>query len=289
MHPRLIGKLTLYAQLMRLNRPIGTLLLLYPTIWAIWIASDGKPDLLTLLMFSIGTFLMRSAGCVVNDWADRKFDGHVARTKQRPAARGLVSKKEVYRLTAVLCVLAALCLIPFDYKTWIMTIPALFFAFSYPYTKRFIAIPQLYLGLAFSFGIPMAFVAITGRVPALAWWLFAANVFWTLAYDTIYAMTDKADDLKIGIKTSAITFGKYDAEAAMLSYAIFDILMIQIGLSMGAMWPFWWMLLLTIYLQWRFYLRIQKRHPQACFDVFLDNNKIGLMWFIGIVMHYSYV
>ena len=289
MHPRLIGKLTVYTQLMRLDRPIGTLLLLYPTIWAIWIASNGKPDLLTIIMFTIGTFLMRSAGCVINDWADRKFDGHVARTHLRPAARGLVSKKEVYKLTGFLCILAALCLIPFDYKTWIMAIPAVFLAFSYPYMKRFFPIPQFYLGLACSFGIPMAFVAIMGKLSALAWWLFAANVFWTLAYDTIYAMADKADDLKIGIKTSAITFGQYDAEAAMACYALFNIFMIQVGFSIGAMWPYWWIMVLTIYLQWRFYIQIQKRDPQACFNTFLDNNKIGMMWFLGIVMHFSYM
>ncbi|SSY70054.1 4-hydroxybenzoate octaprenyltransferase [Alysiella crassa] len=289
MHPRTVGKLTVYAQLMRIDRPIGTLLLLYPTIWAIWIASNGKPDWLVLLMFTIGTFLMRSAGCVINDWADREYDGHVARTKNRPAARGLVSKKEAYRLTGFLCGLAALCLIPFNYKTWMMAIPAVFLALSYPYMKRFMPLPQAYLGLAFSFGIPMAFLAILGDLPTVAWWLFAANVFWTLAYDTIYAMADKEDDLKIGIKTSAITFGKYDAEMAMLSYALFDVLMIQVGMMIGSFWVYWLMLLMTIYTQWKFYLRIQKRDRQACFDVFLDNTNIGLMWFLGIVMHYSYV
>lgn len=289
MHPRLVGKLTVYAQLMRLDRPIGTLLLLYPTIWAIWIASNGRPDLLTIIMFALGTFLMRSAGCVINDWADRKFDSHVARTRQRPIARGLISKKEVYRLTAILCFLATLCLIPFNYKTWIMAIPAVFLAFSYPYMKRFFPIPQFYLGLAFSFGIPMAFVAITGKLSVLTWWLFAANVFWTLAYDTIYAMADKDDDLKIGIKTSAITFGKYDAEGAMLCYALFDLLMIQVGFLINALWPYWLMLVVTIYLQWQFYIRIQKREAQACLDTFLNNNKIGLIWFLGIVMHFSYI
>lgn len=167
--------------------------------------------------------------------------------------------------------------------------PAVFFALSYPYMKRFMPLPQAYLGLAFSFGIPMAFLAVLGNLPTVAWWLFAANVFWTLAYDTIYAMADKEDDLKIGIKTSAITFGKYDAEMAMLSYALFDVLMIQVGMMIGAFWVYWLMLLMTIYTQWKFYLRIQKRDRQACFDVFLDNKNIGLMWFLGIVMHYSYV
>lgn len=289
MHPRTLGKLTIYAQLMRIDRPIGTLLLLYPTVWAIWMASGGKPSIMMLCLFALGTFLMRSAGCVINDWADRHYDGHVARTKNRPAARGLVSKKEAYRLTAGLCILAVLCVLPFGYKTWIVAVPALFFAISYPFTKRFFPVPQLYLGIAFSFGIPMAFVAATGALPAVAWWLFSANVFWTLAYDTIYAMADKADDAKIGIKTSALTFGRFDAEMAMLCYALFDILMMQVGLLIGAVWPYWLALLITIYFQWKFYLRIQKRDPQACFEVFLDNNKLGLIWFVGIVMHYSYV
>lgn len=289
MHPRVVGKLTVYAQMMRIDKPIGSLLLLWPTLWAIWIAANGKPDILTLLAFCAGTFLMRSAGCVVNDWADRDFDGHVTRTKGRPAANGLISKKEVMRLVGFLCALAVLCLIPFNYQTWLLAIPALFLAFSYPFTKRFLPVPQFYLGLAFSFGIPMAFMAVTQTVPAIAWWLFAANVFWTLAYDTIYAMVDKADDAKIGIKTSALTFGNYDAEIVMLCYALFDILMMQVGLLLGAVWTYWAVLALIIYIQWRFYLRIQKRDPQICFETFLDNNKIGLAWFIGIVMHYSYV
>ena len=192
---RLSDRLDVYIRLMRADKPIGTLLLLWPTYWALWLASDGIPDLAVLVAFTIGTFLMRSAGCVINDFADRDFDGAVERTKNRPFAQGRVKKKEALLLTAFLCLLAALCLIPLNHLTWLMSLPALFLALTYPFTKRFFPIPQLYLGLAFSFGIPMAFAAVVGNVPFEAWILFAANVFWTIAYDTVYALADKEDDL----------------------------------------------------------------------------------------------
>lgn len=289
LHPHIIARLAIYAKLMRINRPIGTMLLLWPTLWAIWISANGRPNFTVLAAFTFGTFLMRSAGCVVNDWTDKHIDKHVTRTADRPAALGLVSKKEIIWLTIVLCGLAAMCLIPFNSDTWLLAIPALFLAFTYPYTKRFFPIPQLYLGLAFSFGIPMVFMAVLEEVPVVAWWLFAANVAWTLAYDTIYAMADKPDDIHINIKTSAITFGRFDAEAAMISYAVFDVLMMQVGMLIGAVWPFWMMLILIIYAQWRFYIQIQKREPQSCFDTFIANNKIGLFWFVGILMHFAYI
>ena len=188
-------KLHVYGRLMRVEKPIGTLLLLWPTLWALWIASEGVPNVVILLAFMLGTFLMRSAGCVVNDFADRDIDGAVARTNQRPFAQGLVSKSEAMLLLLILCLLAALCLLPLNRLTWLMSLPALFLAITYPFTKRFFPLPQFYLGLAFSFGIPMAFAAVTGSVPPLAWLIFAANVLWTLAYDTIYAMADKEDAL----------------------------------------------------------------------------------------------
>lgn len=280
-------RMGVYTRLMRLDKPIGTLLLLWPTLWAIWIASEGKPSTTILIAFSLGTLLMRSAGCVMNDYADRDFDGAVERTKQRPFALGQASRKEAFTLVGILCILAALCLIPFSWQTWLMALPAVFLAMTYPFTKRFFPIPQLYLGLAFSFGIPMAFVALTNTVPALAWQLFAANVCWTLAYDTIYAMADKEDDLKLGIKTSAITFGRYDAEIAMAFHGIFNILMLNIGLSLNAAWHYWLIFILIIYWQWQHYLRIQNRDRQACFHVFLDNNKIGWAWLTAILLHYS--
>lgn len=281
-------RVNIYTQLMRADKPIGTLLLLWPTLWAVWIASDGRPQLITVLLFSIGTFLMRSAGCVANDWADRNFDGYVERTKNRPFALGLVSAKEAKILIISLCLLAALCLIPFSWQTWLMALPALFLAFTYPFTKRFLPIPQLYLGLAYSFGIPMAFMAICGAIPPLAWWLFAANVFWTLAYDTMYAMSDKPDDLKIGIKTSAITFGNYDAELAMACHGLFDLMMIQVGLLLAATWVFWAAMMLTVYWQWQQYLKIFYRDRQACFHTFLDNNKIGWLWLSALAAHFAF-
>lgn len=199
-----VGRLVVYCKLMRVDKPIGTLLLLWPTYWAMWVAADGYPGSTVLLAFTAGVFFMRSAGCVVNDFADRNFDGAVERTKNRPFARGMVTESEAVLLAVILCLCAALCLLPLNLFTWFMSLPALFLAVTYPFTKRFFPLPQLYLGVAFSFGIPMAFAAVTHSVPPVAWLLFVANILWTLAYDTVYAMADKEDDLKIGIKTSAV-------------------------------------------------------------------------------------
>ena len=284
-----VGRLCVYGRLMRVEKPIGTLLLLWPTLWALWIASEGVPNVVILLAFMLGTFLMRSAGCVVNDFADRDIDGAVARTNQRPFAQGLVSKSEAMLLLLILCLLAALCLLPLNRLTWLMSLPALFLAITYPFTKRFFPLPQVYLGLAFSFGIPMAFAAVTESVPPLAWLIFAANVLWTLAYDTIYAMADKEDDLKIGIKTSAITFGSHDVEAVMLCHFWFTVLMVVLGVQIGASWPYWLVLPLVVYWQWQQYQVIKTRERWACFRTFLENNRIGLAWFAGIVGHYAWL
>ena len=284
-----VGRLSVYARLMRMEKPIGTFLLLWPTFWALWIASEGMPDFTVLLAFTLGTFLMRSAGCVVNDFADRDIDGAVARTSQRPFAQGLVTKSEALLLLLILCLLAALCLLPLNRLTWLMSLPALFLAVTYPFTKRFFPLPQFYLGLAFSFGIPMAFAAVANSVPPLAWLIFAANVLWTLAYDTIYAMADKEDDLKIGIKTSAITFGHHDVSAVMLCHFWFSVLMALLGWQIGASWPYWLVLPLVVYWQWQQYQVIKTRDRWACFRVFLENNRIGLAWFFGIVAHYIWV
>lgn len=282
---RLSDRLDVYIRLMRADKPIGTLLLLWPTYWALWLASDGIPDLAVLAAFTIGTFLMRSAGCVINDFADRDFDGAVERTKNRPFAQGRVGKKEALLLTAFLCLLAALCLIPLNHLTWLMGLPALFLALTYPFTKRFFPIPQFYLGLAFSFGIPMAFAAVVGNVPFEAWILFAANVLWTLAYDTVYAMADKEDDLKIGIKTSAVTFGRYDIAAAMLCHGGFTLLMVALGIEIGATWAYWAAVPITVWLQSLQYRAIKNRNRQVCFQTFLANNRIGQVWFLAIFAH----
>ncbi|MGV0952282.1 MAG: 4-hydroxybenzoate octaprenyltransferase, partial [Azonexus sp.] len=201
---RIRERLDLYEKLMRLDKPIGILLLLWPTLWALWLSSVGKPDWVVLWVFILGTVLMRSAGCVINDYADRDFDKHVERTKERPLTAGRVTTKEALALFAVLslCAFALVLMLGNPLVIW-MSVPALFLAASYPFTKRFFAIPQAYLGVAFGFGIPMAYAAHLGEVPAEAWWLLLANVFWAVAYDTEYAMVDREDDLKIGIKTSA--------------------------------------------------------------------------------------
>ncbi|OAM26697.1 MULTISPECIES: 4-hydroxybenzoate octaprenyltransferase [Eikenella] len=285
--PRQAERLAVYLQLMRADKPIGTLLLLWPTLWALWMASGGLPDFPTLLAFALGTFFMRSAGCVANDFADRDFDGAVERTKQRPFATGRVSPREALCLLVVLCLLALLCLLPLNMLTKLMSLPALFLALSYPFTKRFFPLPQLYLGLAFSFGIPMAFAAVQNHIPPLAWLLFAANACWTLAYDTIYAMADKEDDLKIGIKTSAITFGRRDAEAAMLCHALFVLLMAAAGCAIQARWPYWLALAYAVWHQCGQYRAIRSRNRQACFAVFLSNNHIGWALWLGLLAHYS--
>lgn len=279
-------RLSVYAQLMRLEKPIGTLLLLWPTWWALLVAGNGTPYWPVVLAFTIGTFLMRSAGCVINDYADRDIDAAVERTQGRPFAQKKVSGKEALILTLVLCLLAVLCLIPLNRLTWLMSLPALFLALTYPFTKRFFPIPQFYLGLAFSFGIPMAFTALTNHVPPVAWLLFAANVFWTLAYDTIYAMADKEDDIKIGIQTSALTFGRYDVAAAMLCHACFTVLMVALGWMINASWPYWLVLLLVVYWQYQQYQSIITRDRRCCFHTFLRNNRIGFAWFSGLLLHY---
>lgn len=262
-----VGRMVIYGKLMRIDKPIGTLLLLWPTYWALWVASEGIPEADIFWAFTAGTFFMRSAGCVINDFADRNFDGSVERTKNRPFARGLVSKTEAILLTVILCLLAALCMTPLNLLTWVMSVPALFLAMTYPFTKRFFPLPQFYLGLAFSFGIPMAFAAVRSGVPSTAWLMFTANALWTLAYDTIYAMSDKEDDLKIGIKTSAITFGDHDISASMLCHFWFTALMAVLGVKIGATWPYWIMLPAVVWLQIGQYHAIKTRDRQTCFKV----------------------
>jgi len=280
-------RLTVYSQLMRLDKPIGTLLLLWPTWWALWIASHGRPNWTLLLIFSLGTLLMRSAGCVINDFADRDFDGHVERTKLRPFARGVVGKKEALLLTAALSFVSFLLILPLNRLTWLMSLPALFLAISYPFTKRFLALPQAYLGIAFGFGIPMAFAAQTDSVPAIAWWMLLGNIFWTLGYDTEYAISDKPDDLKIGIKTAAITFGDYDVAAVMACFAVFTAIMAVIGQSLGLGLYYWLGLAVAAVMMAKQYNVIKNRDRLACFKAFLGNNRVGMVIFLGILTEYS--
>jgi len=277
---------TVYKQLMRMDKPIGTLLLLWPTLWGLWIAGNGRPDPLVVLIFVVGTFLMRSAGCVINDYADRHYDMHVERTSQRPFARGAVTEREALWLALALAIISFLLILPLNSLTWLMSVPAVFVAASYPFTKRFFPMPQAYLGIAFSFGIPMAFAALTNHVPLLAWLLLLANAFWTVAYDTAYAMADKPDDLKIGIKTSAITFGDHDVTGIMLCHAVFIIMMAGMGQYLTLGWPFFAALAISLGLIGKQYLEIRTRDRALCFKAFLDNNRVGAVLMAGIVLSY---
>ena len=281
-------KLDAYERLMRLDKPIGILLLLWPTLWALWIASRGIPDWITLLIFITGTVLMRSAGCVMNDIADRKYDGLVERTKNRPLATGEVSTKEAYLLAAGLALLAFLIVLQLNKTTILLSFAALFLAVTYPLTKRFLAIPQAYLGAAFGFGIPMAFAAVNDYIPPLAWVLLAANVFWVIAYDTEYAMVDRDDDVKIGIKSSAIFFGKYDVIAVMVCYAIMLGLLAYVGKLMGFGKYYFIGLAVALLLVCRQSILIKKRFKTDCFKAFLDNNWIGLAVFVGLAAQYLF-
>jgi 4-hydroxybenzoate polyprenyltransferase len=282
----LAERLTQYEKLMRLDKPIGILLLLWPTLWAQWLASHGRPDWLILWIFAIGVVLMRSAGCVMNDYADRKFDPHVARTKDRPLAAGTVSTREALLLAAGLSLLAFLLILPLDPLVLKLSVVALFLAASYPFTKRFFAIPQAYLGIAFGFGIPMSYAALWGEVPLEAWLLLLANVFWAVAYDTEYAMVDRADDLKIGIKTSAITFGRFDLAAIALCYAATLAILAWVGWQRGIGWPFYAGLAGAAGIAAYHMRLIREREPRACFRAFLHNTWFGAAVFAGIAASY---
>ena len=275
-----------YGKLMRLDKPIGILLLLWPTLWGLWLAADGLPDLFILTVFVLGTVLMRSAGCVINDYADRNIDPHVMRTKNRPLATKAVSTKEALLLSAGLSLCAFLLILPLNRLTLELAVFALFLAASYPFTKRFFAMPQAYLGIAFSFGIPMAFAAQTGELPLIVWLLMAANLLWVIAYDTEYAMVDRDDDLKIGIKTSAITFGHFDVMGIMLCHAGFLSIMIGIGLMQKLGFAYYVGLIAASGLIIYQYRLIRERDPVLCFRAFLHNNWVGAVVFAGIMLSY---
>ncbi|HZX33241.1 MAG TPA: 4-hydroxybenzoate octaprenyltransferase [Rhodocyclaceae bacterium] len=272
---------------MRLDKPIGILLLLWPTLWALWLSSEGHPNWIVAWVFVLGTVLMRSAGCVINDYADRDFDRHVERTKERPLTAGEVTIKETLALFAGLCVASlVLVLLLGSRLVLLLSVPALFLAASYPFTKRFFAIPQAYLGIAFGFGIPMAYAAHLDRVPAEAWWLLAANIFWTIAYDTEYAMVDRPDDLKIGIKTSAITFGRFDVAAVMLCYGVALAMLAALGWHLHLRWPYYGGLVAASGIMGWHYTLIRHREGPPCFKAFLNNNYVGGAIFVGILLNY---
>jgi len=282
----LTERLSHYEKLMRLDKPIGILLLLWPTLWGQWLASNGDPDWLILWIFVMGVVLMRSAGCVINDYADRDFDPHVARTRERPLAAGKVSAREALLLAAGLSLLAFLLILPLNALVLKLSVVALFLAASYPFTKRFFAIPQAYLGIAFGFGIPMSYAALWGEVPSEAWVLLAANIFWAIAYDTQYAMVDREDDLKIGIKTSAITFGRYDLVAIAVCYATTLGLLGWVGVQREMGWAYTGGLTVAAAIAAYHMRLIRQRDPQQCFRAFLHNTWFGAAVFGGIVLSF---
>lgn len=279
-------RFNLYEKLMRLDKPIGILLLLWPTLWALWISSHGRPDWVIVWVFLLGTVLMRSAGCVMNDIADRNFDPHVERTKHRPLAAGLVSTKEALLLAIGLALLAFLLVLPLNRLTIYLSFAALFLAASYPLTKRFLSIPQAYLGIAFGFGIPMAYAAQLNHLSPIAWWLLTANVLWAIAYDTEYAMVDRDDDIRIGIRSSALFFGRFDVAAIMLCYVGTLAILAYIGLRLGLKWPYFSGLVAAAGLAVYHFTLIRQRDRVKCFKAFLHNNWVGAAIFIGIAANY---
>jgi 4-hydroxybenzoate polyprenyltransferase len=285
--PDLKQRLTEYERLMRLDKPIGTLLLLWPTLWAVWIAAKGRPDWTVVIIFNVGTLLMRSAGCVWNDSVDVEFDRHVKRTSGRPLPAGTVTRKEALLLALFLALLAFSLVLFLNWQTIALSVVALSVAMTYPYFKRFFAMPQAYLGIAFGFGIPMAFAAHHKTVHWFAWVLLAANILWAIAYDTEYAMVDRDDDIKIGIRTSALTFGRWDVTAVMFCYAAMLAVMTWVG---------WWLRFNLFYyaglavaagMALYHYTLIRGRDRDGCFKAFLHNNWLGAAIFAGIVLNYE--
>ena len=278
-------KISLYLDLIRWNRPAGWLLLLWPTLSALWVASGGFPGWHLLAVFTFGTILMRSAGCCLNDVADRDFDKHVKRTAERPVTSGRIGVKEALLLGAVLALIAFMLVLTLRTETIAWSFAAMAVAVAYPYAKRFVAMPQAVLGVAFSFGIPMAFAAVTGEVPSIAWALLLGNLFWVLAYDTEYAMVDRDDDLRIGMKTSAITLGQWDVAAVMFFYVAFvgvwgvvldapDKPLLMAGLAVAALQA-----------AWHFWL-IKDRTRDGCFKAFRLNHWVGFASFVGVALSY---
>ena len=284
----LVERLDAYERLMRLDKPIGTLLLLWPTLSALWLAADGAPRLSLVLIFVVGTLVMRSAGCAMNDWADRDFDAHVARTASRPLAQGIIAPWEALVVAAVGAFAAFLLVLFTNRATLWWSIPALAIAIVYPFFKRFFALPQAFLGIAFSFGIPMAFAAVRNGVPPIAWILLAINLAWVVAYDTEYAMVDRADDVQIGIRTSALTFGRADVLAVGICYAAYLAGMAWVGrhYSLGAVYALALAIAASIALHHLWIIR--GREPAACFRAFLGNHWLGMVVFLGVALDYAW-
>ena len=280
-------RLDAYERLIRLDKPIGTLLLLWPTLWALWLAADGRPSAGIVVIFVLGTLLMRSAGCAINDYADRDFDPHVKRTQRRPLAAREIAPWEALAVAAALAASAFGLVLYLNRLAIALSFAGLAIAATYPFSKRFFALPQLYLGVAFGFGIPMAYAAIRGGLPAECWLLLAANIGFGFAYDTEYAMVDRDDDAKLGIRTSALTLGRWDVGAVMASYALMLVLLVIIGAEHTLAWPYYAGLgaaaAMMVY-HWRL---IRGRVREACFKAFRHNNWVGAAIFAGIVAAYA--
>lgn len=281
------SRLALYLNLIRWDRPAGSYLLLWPTLSALWIAANGFPGWHLLVVFVLGTFLMRSAGCAVNDVADRDFDRHVKRTAQRPVTSGALPAGEALLFGAALAFVAFLLVLTTNLAAILWSVAALAVTIFYPFTKRFFSMPQAVLGVAFSFGIPMAFAAVTGEAPALAWWLLLGNLFWVLAYDTEYAMVDRDDDLKIGIRTSAITLGRFDVAGVMGFYAAFLGVWACLGADIGFGWPYFAGLAAAGAIAAWHYTLIRTRTREGCFRAFRLNHWLGFAVFAGVVADFA--
>lgn len=284
--PLQLANIPFYIQLMRVDKPIGTLLLLWPTYWALWLANNGMPSLLNFIVFTLGVIVMRSAGCVINDFADRKIDGSVKRTAGRPLATGQVSAGEALSLFILLITIAFLLVLLLGINTILLSFGALALAFCYPFMKRYTQLPQVVLGAAFGWAIPMAYMASIDSLPIQAWLLFIANICWTVAYDTMYAMVDRDDDLKIGVKSTAILFGKYDRHIIFLLNANFIALLALIGLSNQLGYAFAAGLLVAVGLLAYQQVLIHRRAREACFKAFLNNHYVGLVIFIGLLLSF---
>lgn len=279
-------RLPLYVQLMRLDKPIGIYLLLWPTLWALWIAGEGSPSLVNTLIFISGVVVMRSAGCVINDYADRHVDEHVERTQNRPLARKLISEKQALTLFAGLCLSAFILVLFTNEFTVYLSFGGLFLASLYPFMKRYTHMPQVVLGAAFAWAVPMAFAAEQNSLPDVVWLIYAATLTWTVAYDTQYAMVDRKDDLKIGVKSTAILFGDADKLIIGVLQAMTILSFVMIGSNIHATWPYYLSVLAAtgffVYHQWL----IKDRNTDKCFQAFLNNHWAGAVIFIGLIGHY---
>ena len=278
------SKLLAYSRLMRINKPIGALLLLWPTLAALWLASDGFPNLYILFVFVCGVFLMRSAGCVINDFADRHIDGHVKRTSQRPLPNGDVTEKESKVLFVVLVLVSFLLVLTLNKLTIILSVAAFALAWSYPFMKRITHLPQLILGVAFSWSIPMVYAAITNSLPVTCWLLLLVNLFWTIAYDTQYAMVDRDDDLNIGVKSTAILFGRFDKLLIGVFQLLTLVTLILLAQTSHLSAYFYWFLLLIAALFVYQQQLIVNRERENCFNAFMNNNYVGLLLVLAVIL-----